>query len=51
MKFKIYVNAGIEIWDEVEAKDEGEARSKAYDLIGHSTYECDITIEKIEDEI
>lgn len=48
-KYKVYVNAGIEILDEVEAESESEARSKAHDLIGHPDYACDIEVTKIDD--
>lgn len=48
-KYKVYVNAGIEIWDEVEAENETEAHAKAYDLIGHRDYECNIEVEKIKE--
>lgn len=46
MKYKVYVNASIEIWDEVEADNDTEAYDKAYDLIGHRAYDCNIELEK-----
>ena len=49
-KYKVYVNAGIEIWDEVDAESEEDAHQQAYDLIGHREYQCEITVEKIEDK-
>lgn len=43
-KYSVYVNAGIEIWDEVEADNESDAEKKAYDLIGHRDYDCNIEV-------
>lgn len=42
-------NHEIEIWDEVEAENEQEAHEKAYELIGHRTYQHDIEVTKIDE--
>lgn len=49
-RYKVYVNAGIEIWDEVEAENENDASNQAYALIGHSDYECNIEVTEVTDE-
>lgn len=49
-KYRVYINAGIEIWDEVEAESIAQARHMAHDLIGHRTYQCDMEIEDITDD-
>lgn len=48
-KYNIYVNAGIEINEQIEAESEEDAHQKAFDLIGHRTYECHIEVEKVEE--
>ena len=48
-KYHVYVNASIEISDDVDAEDECEAYQKAYYLIGHRDYECSIDVTKIEE--
>lgn len=50
-KYRVYINAGIEINDELEAENEEEAHEKAYALIGHRDYECSIEVTEIEKKL